>query len=830
METEIRNQAQRKDGIKSRKPENAEFIRQAIERGLSVATPAWPLQNTVAVNPFWFRRHERFEDALMGLEPSVRHSLLMPVSYYLERYRKGEIRFESISDAIQAARNAGMDVGVQVDQLLSDAETLAEKQDLEGRGIRTLTDALDSSGGLSEFITAETSKYAAAYLDDRQSVIAFPWRDLPFFQAWTSAQKWDQSMEKAGFSGFSKHCDGHTGMSAEAAIESMTREMGIDGKEEQTEYFSRLTASVLGWGSQFKYAEWQRSLGYPVRSEVNSRDLLAVRLAYDFGIHQELQSSKGELIANWKKSLSREGMDQESKDSFQIRFVLQNALEISYQKSVSSRIGKNTGKRQGPVEMQLAFCIDVRSEMLRRNLEEVCPTVQTIGFAGFFGVPFDYKRMDEDDVGHRLPVLLKPAFHVKEEAPTNDAGSSDSEPLTNGVMRNLRKYPLSSFLYVELFGAMYIPKMLRRTWQSMFKALANESVPERFRSRGAQPSQRDVSLLDGGHFGIPEKIERARVVLQHLGLTDNFAPLVMIVGHGSQTTNNALGSALDCGACGGHAGDINARFLADLLNDQKVRSGLSAQGIVIPEDTVFVAALHETVTDEIHVLETDGVPEAGRSAIGKLSESFKKASEMTRVERFHTRSDVIDPNAERRSQNWAEIRPEWGLAGNACFIVAPRSRTLGVNLESRSFLHDYDWRKDATRGFATLELIMTAPMVVTNWINMQYYASSVAPKVYGSGNKVLHNLTNENGVVEGNGGDLKVGLSFQSVHDGERLVHDPLRLSVFIEAPREEIEKIIARHEVVRELLDHGWINFVHIEPEEADLYRRLPGGIYSAI
>jgi uncharacterized protein YbcC (UPF0753/DUF2309 family) len=174
------------------------------------------------------------------------------------------------------------------------------------------------------------------------------------------------------------------------------------------------------------------------------------------------------------------------------------------------------------------------------------------------------------------------------------------------------------------------------------------------------------------------------------------------------------------------------------------------------------------------------------------------------------------------------VRPEWGLAGNASFIIAPRHWTRGANLASRSFLHDYDWRQDD--GFKTLELIMTAPMLVTNWINLQYYASTVAPSIYGAGNKVLHNLVNESGVLEGNGGDLRVGLPWQSVHDGERFVHEPLRLSVFIAAPREEIEKIIAHHSVVRELVDNEWLYLLHIDETTKMISRRAPGGLYRPI
>ena len=78
----------------------------------------------------------------------------------------------------------------------------------------------------------------------------------------------------------------------------------------------------------------------------------------------------------------------------------------------------------------------------------------------------------------------------------------------------------------------------------------------------------------------------------------------------------------------------------------------------------------------------------------------------------------------------------------------------------------------------------------------------------GSGNKVLHNVVGGNiGVFEGNGGDLRIGLSRQSLHNGERWVHEPLRLTVIIDAPQQAIEDVIRKHDVVQQLLDNGWLH-----------------------
>jgi uncharacterized protein YbcC (UPF0753/DUF2309 family) len=168
----------------------------------------------------------------------------------------------------------------------------------------------------------------------------------------------------------------------------------------------------------------------------------------------------------------------------------------------------------------------------------------------------------------------------------------------------------------------------------------------------------------------------------------------------------------------------------------------------------------------------------------------------------------------RRANDWSQVRPEWGLANNASFIIAPRQRSRHLRLEGRTFLHDYDWQQDT--DLSVLTLIMTAPMVVTNWINLQYHASTVDNVRYGSGSKLLHNVVGGHlGVFEGNGGDLRIGLALQSLHDGEQWRHMPLRLSVFIEAPAQAIESVMRAHQVVRDLVDNGWLHLLRIDPTD---------------
>jgi uncharacterized protein YbcC (UPF0753/DUF2309 family) len=232
--------------------------------------------------------------------------------------------------------------------------------------------------------------------------------------------------------------------------------------------------------------------------------------------------------------------------------------------------------------------------------------------------------------------------------------------------------------------------------------------------------------------------------------------------------------------------------------------------VQLPESTRFVAALHNTTTDEIQCFAA--VPP-------EVQRWLREAGTATQNERFHNwHAETLPSDLARqlhaKAGDWSETRPEWGLANNAAFIIAPRAWTKGVDFSGRVFLHDYAAELD--HDGSTLELLLTAPLVVTNWINMQYNASVTDPHTFGSGNKVLHNAVGGHiGVFEGQSGDLRIGLPQQSVHNGERFMHQPLRLTAIVAAPQQAIAQILEKHADVRALVENGWLYLWQWQPGE---------------
>ncbi len=576
---------------------------------------------------------------------------------------------------------------------------------------------------------------------------------------------------------------------------------------------------------------------------------------------------------------------------------------------------------------QVVFCIDVRSEVFRRHLEQR-GGYETLGLAGFFGVPLDYQPFSTSLTVTQCPVLLKPKNQIR-EIPRSYHGILAERYKTIAhlgeaghlLLHDLKENVVTPYVMVEALGWFFglpllgktlcprwyhralrwitqlllppvattltVEKISREAADDMITTEQHAHIREILRERfGLQGTALSPVLLDKirkksiGHGedpngdvaralgldptteeafyrdlreqyrisprGISDRLERlthtgfsvseqayfVEAALRLMGLTSNFARLVLFCAHGSTSQNNPYESALDCGACGGNQGLPNARTIATMGNNPRVREVLVGRGIKIPDDTHFLAAQHDTTSDQVRIVDLEDVPPTHRKDLQRLISDLHQAGAQTSLERGFKLGEPAGSSdastarqlAGRRSENWAEVRPEWGLSGNSLMVIGRRALTQMIDLKGRAFLHSYDYRQDASGKL--LETIMTAPLVVAQWINMEHYFSTVDNEVYGSGSKVYHNVVGRVGVMTGGVSDLRLGLPAQTVLKGEDPYHEPMRLLAVIEAPGARIQSIIARHPHLEQLVTKRWITIVALNSEDHtfDLYDSMAG------
>ncbi len=803
-----------------------------LDRLIDVAcgriAPLWPLKHFVAVNPFFGLSDHSFQAASDTLARITGNGLYMSRDYYREQLASGRISREDIRQAIF---RCGSRLDVETVE-----RTLAAEAPRPKLGLAAVSEVLERvEGGLwSSFITERISLHCAAYFDLGQALVPMPWRSLSLYASWLKAAAIDRSPAMMGLTRF-RAAVSKLPADPRAAIALAIERLAVPPAAVER-YLHASLLSIGGWAAWARYLRWQAELAGQRDDAIV--DLLAIRLMWDMLLYEEKRSPA--LVARWREMLAASMRPPSAKRqaAAEIDRILLNAMEIGFQRSVIAGLGSPIPSVPAVrPAVQAAFCIDVRSEVFRRSLETVAPAVQTIGFAGFFGIFIEHVPLGASAGRTHVPVIFNPGYRIHDRVKGGDAASLlEQRRQRIGLAKSWKGFKLSAsscFSFVEAAGLRYGPKLLsdslgwtRPVPDPHSQGLARQDIDRVGPTLEALPEGQ--CCPHHADSGIPraDRVDHAERILRSMAMTENFGRLVLLAGHGSTTVNNPHATSLDCGACAGQTGEASARVVAALMNDPAVRRGLRERGIAIPEDTWFLAGLHDTTTDELRLYDTDDVPKALSEDLARLRQWLEQAGDLARMERAtmlgigNLPDHRVAADVRQRSRDWSQVRPEWALANNAAFIAAPRPRTAGMDLGGRAFLHEYVWQKDD--GFKVLELIMTAPMVVANWINMQYYGSVVDNARFGSGNKVLHNIVGGAiGVLEGNGGDLRVGLPLQSLHDGKRWVHEPLRLSVFIEAPAAAMDDIITRHELVRQLVENGWLHLFRIG-DDGVVYRRV--------
>ena len=513
----------------------------------------------------------------------------------------------------------------------------------------------------------------------------------------------------------------------------------------------------------------------------------------------------------------------------QLRRLLHDAFERSYHGDVLDALASHEpiASSASPAA-QVLFCIDEREESMRRHLEEVLGDVETLGYAGFFGVPMYYRGLDDAHGRPLAPIAIQPAHEVRELPSSDVQGHVFWRRLAHREASRLREQlagrgttlvrgtvlaALGGLLTaVPLVARVLFPGLTARFHRRTASLLRPHPITGLAVER---MSSEEPTLGEWSGFTIEEMAAIVAGVLEDVGLTRRLAPLVVVLGHGSVSLNNPHESAHDCGACGGGRGGPNARAFAHMANAPGVRAVLAARGTPIPATTWFVGGEHNTCHDGIELFDLALVPPTTQPGLERLVRALDESRARNaheRCRRFESFPGWLPErlalaHVESRSHDLAQPRPEYGHATNAMCIVGRRELTRGLFLDRRAFLVSYDPVTDPDGRVLNRMLAAAIPVVVG--INLEYYFSVVDPTGYGCGTKLPHNVSGLLGVMDGPASDLRTGLPFQMVE-----IHEAVRLLVVVDAPPERLAGALEANPSIHRLARNGWFHLVARDPD----------------
>jgi uncharacterized protein YbcC (UPF0753/DUF2309 family) len=483
-----------------------------------------------------------------------------------------------------------------------------------------------------------------------------------------------------------------------------------------------------------------------------------------------------------------------------------------------------------PPRFQVVTCLDEREESFRRHLEEAAPDCETFGAAGFFGVAMYYRGAADAHFVPLCPIAIRPR-HFVDEYPEESleetrrrrqarralgTAAHHVQVGTRGILvAALLTAVLGVLATLPLVVRTFFPRLAARIRGKLARVV--HSLPRtRLRLERSTPEPGPQSGQIG--YSVNEMTDIAERQLQDIGLTRNFSRLVLVMGHGSHSMNNPHESAHDCGACGGSVGGANARALAQMLNDPRVRAALAHRGLVIPDETRFLGALHNTCNENVKLFDKDRLPDTHHADLEYAAHAIDRALDENaheRARRFESAPLTLTRNDARehmydRAEDFAQVRPEWGHATNAICVVGRRERTRGLFLDRRAFLVSYDPTQDDAEQ-SILARILAAAVPVCAGINLEYYFCRVDAAGWGCGTKLPHNITSLVGVMDGAASDLRTGLPWQMVE-----IHEPVRLLLVVETTPDTLLRLMAAHEAIGRLVRNAWVQVAALDPHSA--------------
>ncbi len=767
-----------------------------------------PLKDFVHHNTLHSLQHLSFYDAIFQSSSIFGYQVTLPLDDFRALYKSGRIREDVLVKVIESRHGTHSVPEWSHKLLVQKYDTLVDPRVGQIRKRWSQVYAFDLDNAVHPLLF----RILCSYLDQGIAIWHFPFVDKGLKKAITT-------LEENSYSSFFKTRSARKMfLDPDNTIEKMLKVL-VGDTTYYEQYLYDQQFSHRGWSGMVSTIE-ERPETILYKKNIHFEDLIYLELALEI---DALNFNLGE--GKWQPLSSSPlpppidlHTPYQSTELHEVLMIWQDAFEWTYYNEVLYGL-----KQAKDIELpqisqksfQAIFCIDDREDSLRRHIEAIDKSCETLGCPGFFGVEFFFQPHNGKFYEKLCPAPVTPEYLIKEYA---NSGGRQKE-----LLYSKKSHSVESFIVTLSLGFWAAIKLLFNLFKpssgaAHTNAFAHMNIDGELHIENLHPGDRENGLQVG--FTIEEMTTRVENLLQGMGLNRDFAPIVYVVAHGSSSANNPYHGAYDCGACSGRPGSVNARVFCFMANHPKVRKNLKDRGLSIPDSTQFLAALHDTASDEMAFYDTPNLSAENSLRHLENVDKFENALNLNAKERSR-RFASIDSNQNihkvreairKRSVSMFEPRPELGHSTNALCFIGKRNLTKGVFLDRRAFMNSYDYKTDPD-GKKLLGVIRPIPPVCGG-INLEYYFSRVDNYKLGSGTKLPHNVMGLIGVANSSDGDLRAGLPLQMIE-----VHDPIRLLVMVEHHPDIILNTIKQEKSLYEWFAKGWVHLVAIDPEDHQFY-----------
>jgi len=780
-----------------------------------------PLKDFIHHNSLHAFQSMKFYDAIFKSSKAFGHQATMPISDYRKLYKIGRIRPEILENCI-ANRKSNESLDVWKSNLLS--KQYDEHIDHRIGKLRNQWKQ-NYHIDLDNLVQPFLFRFLCSYLDQGISIWDFPIGNKGFLQS-------IRVLEKNSFSSVFKTSRAKELLFKDGISIGELLKIIVGNEAYFEQYLFDQQFSHRGWSGLVASVEKHpETLLSP--KKISLHDLIVFELLL------EIDNLDNHLGKSWKpisEITSFEPIDLfqevENSELQEVLKIWQDAFEWSYYDEFFAGIQQLSKSKRTkepvsipPKSFQALFCIDEREDSIRRHVESIDRNSETFGTPGFFSVEFYFQAFGAKFYDKLCPAPVTPKYLIKEYDVT--------EKRKHDLLYTNKTHQLASgFLSAIIFGFWSAFRLVK----NLVEPQESPAISNAFLHMNAEGKltveNKDVNDIENNlqiGFTVDEMATRVASLLNGIALTDNFAPIVYVVAHGSSSANNPHHGAHDCGACSGRPGSVNARVFALMANNEKVRSVLKNQGISIPISTQFIGALHDTAADEIEFYDVETLHPENVEFHKKNAQTFEDALDLNAKERsrrfasIDTKGDIkkVRKAIKERSVSLFEPRPELGHGTNTLCVVGKRTLTKGIFLDRRAFLNSYDYKTDLDGTFLTGIMKPLGP--VCGGINLEYYFSRVDNYKLGAGTKLPHNVMGLFGVANSSDGDLRPGLPWQMIE-----VHDPVRLMIIVEHFPEVVLKVIQSVPEMYEWFINEWVHLSVINPETDELFYFKEGQFVS--